>query len=159
MRTMYDSVTAADIPSKALMVMGYGNGEFEWSKADWARFPKDQHVHVDVTGRNPDLCGVLDFEHGDVQSSATLRSWVEVRHNLVGPHSATVYCNKSSLATVQAALHGLEWHWFAADPTGEPHELTLNGKKAIAVQYAWPKQTGGHYDLSAVYDDAWHPKR
>lgn len=154
---MYDSTTASDIPAKALMVMGYGNGSFAWSADDWARFPHARKVHIDINGTHPGSCGVLDWEHGDVQRASTLRSWVQVRHNLVGPHSATIYSSKSSLEELQDALQGLEWHWFAADPTGKPHRLTLRGKTAIAVQYAWPPRSGGHFDLSAVYDDDWHP--
>ncbi len=51
-----DSTVAADVPMLDLSVaMGYGNGAFAWSQADWARFTKagiaTARIDVDASSR------------------------------------------------------------------------------------------------------------
>jgi hypothetical protein len=160
-RIMRDSTRAVDIPVKGTqLVAGYANGRFLWTASDWARFPGIPHVHIDVNGSLPHVAGVLDVETGD----ATVRQavqWAKVRHD-AGDKNPVIYCNRSTLTPLFNAMgaagfgpgHGFRL-WIA----------TLDGKTlsvpdmtgVVAVQYAGEKHTGGHYDESIVYDDAWHP--
>ena len=48
MVTMYDSANANGIPKDAKAGAGYINGKFEWSKADWARFPNATKVRIQI---------------------------------------------------------------------------------------------------------------
>jgi hypothetical protein len=144
-RTMYDSINATSIPLDAEMVAGYGNGEFTWTAAAWARFPHARHVRIDVTGTDPAGCGVLDVERGDATPAAA-GPWILAR---LGHGRAVIYCNLSTLPAVQSAARGLDYSLWLADWTGHAHQVG----GAIAVQY---RNTPG-YDLSVVYDDSWHP--
>jgi hypothetical protein len=164
MRIMRDSTTAADIPAKGLdLVAGYRNGSFTWSDADWQRFPGIGHAYIDVNGTHAADAGVLDVETGDATVTVAV-AWVKARLALKPSYPPVIYCNRSTLTPLFNAMNaaGLEVvkHfrlWVA----------TLDGTKAIpdmtgvtAVQYAGQAQTGGHYDESIVWDDAWHaPKQ
>lgn len=150
-RTMYDSVTASDIPKGGDLVAGYGNGVYKWSAADWARFPHAVHVRIDVIGDDPEGCGVLDVEQGDA-TPETAAVWARKRQAL--GFRAVIYTARSNVAAVQAACRGISriGYW-VADWTGSAHRVGI--RELIAVQY---KNTPG-YDVSAVYDDTWHPNR
>jgi len=158
-----DSTTAADIPLAGLqVVMGYGNGRFAWTPADWARFPATvARVRIDVNGTDPQACGVLDVESGDA-TPAQAPAWVKTRKALgAGPHGRTIYTSRSLLAAVDETMKaaGLErvtdYTLWVATLDGTRTLPSMTG--VVAVQYAGEAQTGGHYDQSAVYDDAWHP--
>jgi hypothetical protein len=147
-RTMYDSTSAADIPADAEMVAGYCDGEFEWSAADWERFPNAVRVRI-ATQHTTDDGHVLDVERGDaVPEDAP--GWVLMRQD-AGIVQPTLYCGLSAVEAVRAACAGLLYWLWVADWTGEPHPVSY----AAAVQYAHPPQSGGHYDLSIVYSDTW----
>jgi hypothetical protein len=158
-RIMRDSTTAADIDPRGLdLVAGYGNGAYRWPEADWDRFACP-HVFIDVNGSDPAGCGVLDVETGDA-TVATAVAWVKARLALKPSYPPVIYCNRSTLTALFDAMNaaGLKIVrdfrlWVA----------TLDGTKTVpdmtgvtAVQYAGQAQTGGHYDESIVYDDAWH---
>lgn len=147
-RLMYDSVDAFRIPTDAQMVAGYGNGEFKWQPEDWERFPQARKVRIDVTGADPQTCGVLDIERG----AATITDapdWIRARTD--AGHRAVIYCSRSLVTAVTNGI-GIRGQWalWVADWTGHPHELSVG----IAVQYLNDKAAG--YDLSAVYDSTWH---
>jgi len=159
-RLMRDSTTAADIPLHGLdLVAGYRNGRFEWSDADWQRFPGIGHVYIDVNGTHPQDAGVLDVEPFDATTTQAV-GWVKQRLALKPDYPPVIYCNRSTLTPLFNAMNaaGLQVvkHfrlWVA----------TLDGTKTLpdmtgvtAVQYAGENLTGGHYDESIVYDDAWH---
>lgn len=147
MRTMYDSVTAADVPAGAQIVGGYVNGTFAWSAADWDRFPTATKVRI-ATRANVNDGNVLDVEKGDA-TPGEAPGWVVMRRAAgVDP---TVYCNASALATVQAA--------FTAANVPQPHYWVAHYDNipsipdgAVAKQYINDPSSGGHYDLSAVAD-------
>jgi|SRR5216683_687846 len=151
---MYDSVTPAAVPADAVMVAGYVNGTVsQWSATAWSRWP--HAVRVDVLGTDAPAASVLDVERGDATPEEA-RVWVPQRNSLYG--DATVYCNVSTLPAVRAACAGQSYRVWLADWTGEPHDrkdLNGGGATVAAVQYA--NDVAG-CDLSAVYDDAWHPQ-
>jgi hypothetical protein len=84
-RIMRDSTTATDIPVQGTeLVAGYIDGKFEWTAADYRRFPGVPHVFVDISGSHPNA-GVLDVEPGCAPVDAVKRgraqhpdgSWAE----------------------------------------------------------------------------------
>ena len=147
MRTMYDSVTAGDIPTNAKMVAGYVSGKWKWSQSDWARFPNAVKVRI-ATQASVNDGVVLDVEPGDA-TPAQAPGWVTMRRAAgVDP---TVYCGLTSLPAVQAAFtaaHVAQPHYWVARYDNSP---TLPAG-VVAKQYINPPTSGGHYDLSAVVD-------
>lgn len=147
MRTMYDSVTPTDIPTSAQMVAGYISGTYRWPQSGWDRFPNAVHVKI-ATRADVNDGHVLDVEPGDA-TPAQAPGWVRMRRAAgVDP---TVYTSLSEWASVRQA--------FAAAGVPEPHYWIAhyNGDRtipagAVAIQYADPPSSGGHYDLSAVAD-------
>ena len=147
-RIMYDSTDAASIPKSAVMVAGYINGAFKWSADDWARFPNAAHVQINVTGDVADGGDILDVERFDA-TVLQIPDWVKQRDAVGGMHG--IYCNRSSLLTVQRVLAAIPitTALWVADWTNAPHQVA----GCVATQF---ENTPG-YDLSAVYNDAWHP--
>lgn len=150
MRIMYDSVNPSQIPRNAQMVAGYGNGLYEWTAADWALFPSAVHISIDVNGSDPAGCGVLDVERYDA-SPQTAAIWIKER--VATGHAATIYCSRSTMPAVQKACSGLNYVIWVADYTGQPHAIP----GTVATQYENHAVTGANYDISSVYDNAWHP--
>lgn len=145
MRTLYDSVTAADIPATAAMVAGYIDGDYAWSEADWKLHPGAQLVRIAVFP-GTDAGQVLDVETGDATPGQSV-SWVRARRT--AGTDPTVYCALSAWPAVRAAFGAArvtEPHYWVADWTGARH-LPAG---AVACQYADPRTSGGHFDLSMV---------
>lgn len=156
MRIMYDSVEPAAIPVGAQMVAGYINGAAsQWPDNAWHRWPAAQLVRIDVIGNAAKQASVLDVERGDA-TPADAPNWAKAR-NLFAAGTATIYTGRGNWDAVRQAFHSAgvaEPWWWIADWTGEPHDIA----GAAAVQYADPGHGAeGHYDLSAVYSDHWHP--
>src|SRR5581483_10825841 len=61
--TMYDSVTAWQIPPDAPAVAGYVDGMYCWSAQDWARFPNALKVTIATSAAHDAM--VLDVERWD----------------------------------------------------------------------------------------------
>jgi hypothetical protein len=145
---MYDSTSASDIPDTAEMVAGYVDGAFAWSDADWARFPNATKVRI-ATQPGTDDGDVLDVELGDA-TPAQAPAWIRMRQ-AAGIVQPTIYCAAFAVDQVRQACQGLLFWLWVADWTGQPHPVSY----AAAVQYANSATSGGHYDLSIVYADAW----
>ncbi len=147
MRTMYDSITAGDIPSWAQLVAGYVDGLYRWSDADWARFPGAVKVRIAVFASTNDG-HVLDIETGDA-TPAQAPGWAQGRRGQgVEP---SVYMNLSTWPQVRSAFQNArvpEPHYWVAQWDG----VAQVPAGAVAKQYADPGLSGGHYDLSAVAD-------
>lgn len=147
-RTMYDSITASDIPLTAAVVLGYVNGTYEWSTEDWARFPHAVKVRC-ATRANIDDGHVLDVETGDA-TPAQAPGWVVMRRR-AGLTTPTVYCSSSAWPSVRAAFRAAgvaEPLYLIAHYDGDP---TIPAG-AVGKQYVDPPNSGGHWDLSAVAD-------
>lgn len=150
MRTMYDSVTAADIPTTATLVAGYVDGVPRWSPADWARFPGATKVRIALDPATNDG-HVLDVERGAANPDQA-PGWV-LRRRAAGM-IPTVYCSVALWPALrqQFAAQHVEpplW-WIAAYPGGGPLNVPDG---AIAHQFAGENTgSGGHFDLSAVRD-------
>lgn len=144
-RTMYDSVTASDIPQDADMVAGYVDGPYAWSPDDWGSFDHATVVHISINPHH-DAGDVLDVEQGDARPSQA-PNWVQKRRRAhVDP---VVYCSANLWPAVRDVFDKTDVsppHWWVADWTGHPHVPA----GAVACQYASAEQVGHHYDLSRV---------
>lgn len=149
MITAYDSITAADIPTSAQMVLGYLNGSWPWSAVDWARFPNARKETISVTPFE-NVGDWLDVETGDAFPWQA-PSWVVARRQAGHPNPG-VY--------VQGSLWGATRNEFLARGIPEPRWWVAEWdgvaqipSGAFAKQYAAPHpgtpyDSGGHYDLS-----------
>ena len=149
MRTMYDSVTAGDIPLSAQIVAGYIDGPYTWSAADWHRFAGKTCVRITVTAAANDG-DVLDVETGDATPQQA-PGWVLMRR--AAGADPSVYMNGSTWPSVRSAFasQGVrEPHYWVAFYDGGHDPAIPPG--AVAHQYADPATSGGHYDLSSVAD-------
>lgn len=145
MRTMYDSVNPAAIPTSAQLVAGYVDGAYEWSAADWARFPAAVKVTIAVFARHD--AQVLDVESGDA-TPGQAPGWVS-RQRAAG-RDPTVYTSESNWGAVRAAFQQagmVEPHWWIAAYPGSVGAGQLY-QGSVAHQYA----DRGSFDLSAVAD-------
>lgn len=152
MRTMYDSVTAGNIPTSAQLVAGYVSPSgYAWSAANWARFPNSVLVRITPQVSHTGVgIQVLDVETGDA-TPAQAPGWVKAQRAL--GQDPTVYCSQSVWQTVQNEFNAQgvaqPHYWIAAYPGGGSTVLpSLNGIVAVAHQYA----DAGPYDLSVVAD-------
>ncbi len=149
-RIMADSITAADIVPNPDLVAGYVNGNYAWTTADWQMFGQAGQVRINVTG-GLNLGNCLDIETGDA-TPGHAAAWFDARH-AAGTTNLAIYCSRDTLPAVRAAMGARHYYvWLA----------TLDGTRGpfpgiAAVQWAGQAQTHGHYDLSEVYDDTWHP--
>lgn len=153
-RLMYDAVTPSRIPSTAPMVMGYANGRFVWRASDFARFRHKPHVRVDVNGSDPEGGSVLDVERGDA-TPRDIVPWVNERRKF---GRAVVYFSLDNPDAWEEAGR-CKADVFIAHYTNVPHkpDSRARGANVIACQYANVAIHG--FDLSAVFDETWHPSR
>ena len=144
MRTMYDAIYPANIPTDAQMVAGYIDGRWAWTAAEWALFPNAVKVRIAVfPSTNDGHC--LDIEPGDA-TPAQGPAWVVMRRNAgVDP---SVYCNTATWPAVRAAFAAAQvaepHYWIAAYPGNGPNLYP----GSVAHQYANP----GPVDISVVAD-------
>ncbi|UOZ05439.1 hypothetical protein [Amycolatopsis sp. WQ 127309] len=145
MRTLYDAVTAAHIPSTAAMVAGYIDKIklAPWTAADWARFP--DAVKVEIVKKATTNAGhVLDVEPGDA-TPAEAPAWVRLRR--AAGADPTIYCNAATWPAVRAAFRAAgvaEPHYWIARFDGDP----AIPAGAVAKQYRGDVAPG--YDVSSV---------
>lgn len=149
MRTMYDSVTAANIPADAAMVAGYLDGLYRWSASDWARFPNAVKVGIAVFASTNNGM-VLDVEKGNATPEEA-PIWIKARR--AAGCDPTVYCSKDTQPAIQAACQAqgvAEPHWWIAWYSAPDHSTPLPG--TMALQYAADVAGPGSYDVSVVVD-------
>lgn len=162
-RLWYDGIPA-DAPQIARsfpntpMIGGYTDGNFAWSSADWALFPRADHIKISAipgsaTAMDAD---VADCETGDY-NPASAAAWVREKRQR-GYDRPTIYCNLSTCPAVRIAtgtlLLGTDYDLWVADWTGSPHQIVFpDGRKAASTQFSSPR--GGFYDESATYDSGW----
>jgi hypothetical protein len=157
---MRDSTSPADIPADGTqLVAGYGNGQYAWDAAGWDRWQHIPRASIDVTG-DQWWRDVLDIEPGDAGIATAVR-WVATKwqHRIIYP--PVLYVNRSELTPLFNALAAANFRvadhfrlWVATlDGTDRLDDMT----GVTAVQHKSAALTGGHYDESIVYDDAWMP--
>lgn len=149
MITAYDSITAADIPPTAQMVLGYANGSWPWSPADWARFPNARQESISVTPFE-NVGDWLDVETGDAFPWQA-PDWVVMRRQAGHPNPGVYVQGSLWQATRnEFILRGIpEPRWWVAIWDG----VAQIPSGAFGKQYAAPHpgtvyDSGGHFDLS-----------
>lgn len=146
--TVWDSITAADIPPQAPQVGLYVDGPFAWSAEDLARFAHARTIRIATRASTLDA-DALDVERGDA-TPAQAAAWVRKARPQPG-RLPLVYCNRGNRADVEAACAGLRYQLWVA---------TLDGVSRMqpgATGTQWAGQTsgsGGHFDLS-LFDEAY----
>lgn len=140
---MYDSVSAQAIPTTAELVAGYIDGPYQWSDADWQRFPNSVKVRIAIAPWLNDG-HVLDVEHLDATPKDSV-GWVKTRR--AAGDDPTIYCGLSNLPQVKKAFRA------ADEPMPHIWLAWWDGKLdlpqgSVAHQYASEKA----YDLSVVAD-------
>lgn len=152
MVTMYDAVTASNIPRDADVVAGYIDGKYAWSHDDWNLFPPSTPritiaVFASTVGGH-----ALDVEHGDATAVQSV-DWV-LRRRAQGMSNPVVYCSRIGDSTYGwPAVRKAFWDrgvkeplYWIADYTGTPHLV----QGSIATQY----KDAGPYDMS-ITDGVW----
>ncbi len=143
-RTMYDSVTMANIYAGAQMVAFYVDGRYANGTACRQRFPNAIKVGIAVFPSTNDGV-VLDCETGDA-TPAQCPGWVKMRR--AAGIDPTVYCNTATWPWVINAFRSAgvpePHYWIAAYP-GIGAALYPG---SVAHQYDDP----GPYDVSVVAD-------
>lgn len=157
-----DSTNPNDIPVNGTDVaFGYVNGAISaWPANGWDRFPHAAHVKIDVIGNTPSA-DVLDIENGDATPAGAVE-WVRNKLALKGPYLPVLYVNRGNITDVynhmNAAGYFVTKHFLVWIATLDGRTKTVPDMTGVvAVQWADTGHTGGHYDESIVYDDAWIP--
>lgn len=141
-RTMYDSITIANLPGNASMVAGYVDGRWPTFAALERAFPNAVRVSIAVFATS--TAHVLDVEKGDATPMQSV-DWV-VRMRALG-RDPTVYCSTSAWPAVKACFAARSVslpHWWRADYNGR----AVLEMGEIAHQYV----DIGPYDISTVAD-------
>lgn len=156
LRTFRDSVSPQLIPLEGTNgVLVYVNGAFASPASQVQRFAVagKQIARIDVIGNEPTKASILDVERFDA-TPGMARSWIPQRNAFRG--DAVIYCGRSNLDELFAAVTGESYWLLVADWTGVPHQVKMPlpaGVKYLGTQYA----NTAAYDVSAIYADEWHP--
>jgi hypothetical protein len=98
---IHGNVPSIPVAPPPFAVGGYINGAitaFQWTQADWARFPASYHIRINVTGEL-NRGNALDVETGDA-TPGNVQPWLESRAHAADP--LLVYCNRSNLTACLA---------------------------------------------------------
>lgn len=148
-----DSTRASDIPHDNLaVVLGYGDGIFMWSSADWALFP-NTIVPLSIVVFADDIGDILDVERGDA-SPSDVPGWVR-RFNRPHRRKPTIYANRSTWPEVVSALQSAGIEVGAVDWAAATLDGTADVPGAALVQYKGQDMTHGHYDEWLILDPGW----
>lgn len=154
MRTMYDDIRAANIPSDAPMVAGYGDtvpivGAIpQWTQAEWDMFPNVPKVII-VKQATSIFGHVLDVERYDA-TAAEAPIWAQKMHDKYSfnPTIYTSLTNWQAVVDAFATARVPQPNYWIAHYDNVIEFPMLNGMQAVAKQYAnFPK-----WDISCVAD-------
>lgn len=154
---MYDSTTADDCPSDGDLYLGYVNGRWATYGRLVTLYGRMKVVPCSVNAFQ--AAAVCDTEPGDATPDQAPHFWSISRQ--AGFVKPCIYCDRSEEAAVDQAL-------FAAGIPVDQACLgiatldgsivsgkTAHGYDIVFCQNRGSAQTGGHYDSSVVFDNAW----
>ena len=150
-----DSVNLASNPAGVDIAFYYVNGSLGVdTQADaQARHPGKLVLGIDVNGSAPSAA-VRDWETGD--KGGSLEQWVIDHNKASGVKDACVYCNRSTIAEVRqltgAQVLGTDYFLWVTTLDG----TLYTGPGVVACQIL---TIDGAWDLTAVWDDGWHPSQ
>ena len=156
----FDSTTPGVIPRGAFL-LGYANGEFATPRGQLAAHPR--RAMVDVFGDAWSAASVLQVDGTPAEVAhltALAPEWCHNR-NTFRPDTATVYCNHSQLAALEAAFRA------AGDPDPWVILATLDGTACLdqvpggwgrlAGVQAWGADLlGFHADVTLIVSEDWY---
>jgi hypothetical protein len=158
-RLMRDSTTLTDVPiAGTQLILVYANGHYFSTPAEVAhRFPGIPVVWCDVNGSDPGA-DVLDVETGDATVAQAV-TWIKARLATKPAYVPVIYCNRSTLTPLFNATHaaGLQIvkHFRLGISTLDGTRTVPDMTGVTFVQYIGQPGSGGHWDNSLVYDNAW----
>jgi hypothetical protein len=157
-RVMFDSVNPAAIPPGAELVAGYVDGAASaWPADAWGRFPEAQLVRINVTGDPSHGGNALDVERFDA-TPAHAPGWFDERER-AGETNLTIYCNRSTLPAVDAAMGQRSFFRWVATLDGN---LAISGFQPLrgpaVVQFLPASDLGINADMSLVISPYFHPQ-
>jgi len=150
-------LTFAKSPNGVLL---YADGAFACPQAEAARWPRKRWITIAPGGWNPHGAWELDVETGDATPA---EAGAFVRMKLEQGRAAGIYCDRSSVAAVQASvgarmLPEVDWHIATLDShPWDPGQicswLRTNAGVLLAPERIWAIQTTpmGTYDVSTVF--------
>lgn len=142
-RTLYDGITASEVPGDGWGVAGYVDGRWPDFAALESRFPHVQHISITVSAQG--TATVLDVEQDDA-TPAQAPGWA-ARMRARGIAHPVVYMNSATWQTVKDE--------FAAQGVAPPlYWVAQYDRVAVVPAGAVAKQhtTTPGYDVSAVAD-------
>jgi hypothetical protein len=144
----WDSASG-DIPAGAKLRALYVNGGFATRPVHYGR----GRVWIDVIGNAPDKALWLDVERFDA-TPAQVTGWLDARRR-AGGGIGGIYCDRSSLAAVDAAAAGRPYYLWVATLDGTA-SITAPGTGHVVAVQAYPaSMVGPNADLSIVVDEAY----
>ena len=155
-RLMFDSDKPLDLPITGDLLATYadliGAAELATLRHRWRGVVLIERGLGDPLG----LASVIDIE-AHAEGVGAARPWLTRKHG-AGVHYLTTYCNRATVAAVDAAVHGLpHWRWIAT-LDGTAHIAGMApGHHPAAVQCLNAAMLGFHADASVVWADAWNP--
>lgn len=151
-RLLVDSTNPADLPRWAEIQAFYIDGRYAATAQQIASWhgPK---VLINVTGIPEHGGDMLDVETGDA-TPAAIPAWYDFQL-AKGTRNLGVYSNRDNFAECTNALGTRRAARWLATLAG-PILHTFDGLPIDACQAFGESITGGHYDLSVVFNDAWH---
>ncbi len=154
-RVMFDSDNPADLPRGA---MGATYSDLFVSAAELARLRGEFPAGLLLIDRHGDPLGqavILDVETG-LHKPSDAPGWFD-RRMAEGATGLTIYCNRSNLAAVTAAMGDRGWFRWVATLDGTAHIAGFPpGLAPAAVQILGEAKLGFHADMSVVWEPGWH---
>ncbi len=152
-RTMADSVSVDAMPAWVSVKAFYVDGKFTAPHAAITAW-KGPRVLTCVTGDPAVVSNELDVETGDATPDH-VGAWADAQIAR-GEKYLDIYCNRSSFAAVVANIGRRPVGVRLATLDGTVLH-TFDGHPLVACQALPASMTGANFDLSLVWDDAWHP--
>jgi hypothetical protein len=155
-RVMLDSDVIGDLDGHCELVATYSDLATDY-EALQDQFPHSVVVLIDrglgdPTGR----ASVADVQTG-AMTVDQFPAWYDRKHK-AGVRYLTAYCNRSTLAALDAVLGNRKPYRWLATLDGTCH---IDGFQPLhgpaAVQILGANSVGVHCDLSLVMEDGWHP--
>jgi hypothetical protein len=158
-RLGYDSDVISDIPAGAAVAFTYSDlvptaQALHQLEARWPVVVLIDRGMGDPTGQ----ASVLDVEKG-AATVAHAPGWYDERHK-AGIKYLTIYCNRSTMPAVNAAMGSRSFYRWIATLDGT---MVVGDHPSAMVQFAPASAighfgTGHHADATIIRQDAWHPQ-
>lgn len=149
---IFDSSTLEDIPTDAKGVAYYMDGEFRRTLAQVKAHCPNATFIISITVLGDLSADFYDIENGD-GTPMDLLHWTITKRADGGTPGG--YASDYTWGQIKQVFGGAPLPlWWRSHPD---NIASLSPPGIVGKQYAWPPDTGGHYDLS-IFDDSYPPK-